>query len=132
MQFVTDSKVQQEEIDKARSFGVELGEHPDDPKNFIIAFLKQLLLQRKKLKYLVKDGYLNKDVSEWWDKLLFSLEEQNRKLLKVESGSIIFTLFCPTEKSFEQLKETTWHDRVDKRLQRFIRTLGKSIQVPHN
>ena len=125
IQLDIDTEVPQEAIDRARRFGVELGEQPNEPKSYVIAFLKQLLLQREKLKHGVLDQYLNPNIPRWWQNLLSSLEEKDRRLLKVETGSIIFTLFCPTEESFVQLKDKSWFSRVAKIVQEVLRSLGK-------
>ena len=124
MELDTDVEVPQEAIETARKFEVELGPNPTDPRSYTIAFLKQLLVQREKVEHGVLNQYLNKDTPPWWKRLLSSLEEQNRKLLKVETGSIIFTLFCPTEESFMQLSNKTWRAGVVENLQGLLKSLG--------
>ena len=128
MQLDTDTEVPPEAISTARNFGVELGDLPNEPKSYVIAFLKQLLIQREKLEHRVLDKYLKPDTPRWWKKLLSSLEEQNRKLLRVETGSVIFTLFCPTEQSFTELKDGGWFARVINHFQGLLESLGKDYQ----
>ena len=128
MQLDTDTDIPPQAISTARKFGVELGDQPSEPKNYVIAFLKQLLIQREKLEHGVLNEYLKPDTPWWWKKLLLSLEEQHRKLLKVETGSVIFTLFCPTEQSFTQLKDGGWFARVINSFQGLLESLGKHYQ----
>ena len=100
VQLDTDIEVSQEAIDTARKFGVEFGDQPIEPESYVIAFLKRLLIQREKLEHGVLNQYLNQGTPWWWEKLLSSLEERNRKLLKVDTGSVIFTLFAQQNNRF--------------------------------
>ena len=125
MQLDTDAEVPQEAIETAKKFGVELGEHHPDPQEYIIAFLKQLLIQREKLEEGVLNEYLNPNTPPWWKNLLSCLEQLNRKLLKVEAGSIIFTLHCPTKESFQQLSDISWRKEIAFNMQNWWETLGK-------
>ena len=124
VQLDTDIEVPQEAIDTARKFGVELGDQPIEPESYVIAFLKQFLIQREKLEHGLLNQYLNQGTPWLWEKLLSSLEERNRKLLKVDTGSVIFTLFCPTEKSFLQLSNIRWRTRMVHNLQGLLDSLG--------
>ena len=132
VQLDIETMVPREAINTARKFGVELGEQENDPQSYAIALLKQLLIQREKLDHGVLDKYLNPETSRWWKKFLSSLEERNRKLLKVETGSIIFTLFCPTDQSFQQLRSNSWRTRVGDNLRGFLGSLGnhRLILIP--
>ena len=125
IKLVTESEVSEEVINRARKFGVEFHNDCTDPKNYLTAFLKKLLLQREKLKEKVLDEYLGEGTPQWWDELLTLLEEENRKLLNVEAGSIIFTLFCPTKESFEQMSDASWRRRVDCKLHELLEYLGR-------
>ena len=119
-----DIEVSPEAISTARKFGVELGDQPNEPKSYVIAFLKQLLIQREKIEHGVLNEYLKPDTPWWWKKLLSSLEEQNRKLLKVERRSVIFTIFCPTKESFLKLSNRRWFTEITYNLQKLLESLG--------
>ena len=116
----TAAEVSQEGVATARSMGVKLGENPRDPRSYIVALLKHLLLHREKL----KKGLLNKrlekhlETVQWWQGFLSALEKENRKLLDVRSGSVIFTLLCPTEESFSRLEDGI--EKLEAMLKEFI------------
>ena len=104
---------------------MEFPNGPTDPKNYLIAFLKKLLFQREKLKKIIFNEYLGEGTSERWNELLSLLEEENRRLLKVEAENISFTLFCPTKESFKQLNNTSWRKRVENKLEGLLANLGR-------
>ena len=119
MEIQTDSVISEQNVKTAIQFGVELS-NPVDAKKYIIAFLKKLLLQREKFDKNLLETNLNPEITKLWQEVLSSLEETNRKLINIQSGSIIFTLFCPTGQSLLQLQDKNWkiglQGKVDKLL----------------
>ena len=122
--FHTDSVVEQEHFDAAIKFGVELGTDPVDTRKYIIAFLTKLLLHREKITEDLMSDYLKSSISQLWLEVLFSLEERARKVLRVESGSIAFTLFCPSSAALEQLGAESWSTKFTGQLNNLLTQLG--------
>ena len=124
---VTDPEISQEAIDAARKIGVKFREDPRNPKTFVVDFLKQLLLQREKLDQQLLNEYLGADTAGWWQNLLSLLEDGKRRLLDVYCGSVVFTLFCPTKESFQEMEKDVWSTHVKRCMQQFLLSLGKYI-----
>ena len=59
--------------------------------------MRKLLLQRVKVNENVLENYLSPAVVKQWQDMLSTLEDKNRKLIDLQSGSLIFTLLCPTK-----------------------------------
>lgn len=96
-----------------------------DPSKYVAAYLSKLLLQREKLDLGLLDSYLPAEVREAWAGALGTLEETGRKVLAVEHGSVVMTLFCPTGRSLEQLQEEGWRSRAEKSLQTLLKAIGE-------
>ena len=118
---LTDPEVSQEAIDTARKIGIKFQEDAINPKVFMADLLKQLLLQREKLDQGLLNDYLGAETAKWWKTFLSSLEDGKRRLLDVNCGSVVFTLFCPTKKSFSEIEKKKWGTKPKKLLQ----SLGK-------
>ena len=110
MELDSDSVVAQEHIDTAIKFGVDLSNLTAqvEAKKYVLAFIHKLLLQREKLDHGLLTDYLKSDILPQWEEVLSTLENSSRKLVAVESGSIIFTLFCPTLSSMLGLRDESW------------------------
>ena len=98
MEIETDSIIK-----AAITFGVEPSNLPPyvDAKIYAIAFLERLLLHNEKVKKNLLKEHLNPVIATLWQEVLSSLEERNRKLINIQSGSLVFTLFCPTDNSLQ-------------------------------
>ena len=107
----------------AITFGVDI-ENPVDAKKYIISFLKKLLLQRQKIDKNLLEAQLNPTIATLWQEVLSSLEETNRKLVNIQSGSLIFTLFCPTNTSLQQLQDEKWKIKLQEKVDRLLNPLG--------
>ena len=59
-----------------------------------------------------------------WQDVLSSLEEGHRKLINIESGSLIFTLFCPTAMSMQQLKDEKWANSLASKMDKLLNIIG--------
>ena len=119
----SDSVISQQHLDAAIKFGVEKIDAVDVNK-YVVAFLRKLLLQRGKLDESTLENNLNREIENKWQEVLSGMEETNRKLINIQSGSLIFTLFCPTRKSRVQLQYETWKDQIQEKLIDLLRLLG--------
>ena len=120
----SDSVISQQHIDAAIKFGVKKVDALDINK-YVVAFLRKLLLQKEKHKEHLLENYLNREIEKRWQEVLSSLEDTNRMLMNIESGSFIFTLFCPTRESRLQLQDENWKDEIQNKLTDLLRLLGK-------
>ena len=98
----------------------------DDPESYLISFFERTLFLREKLERGLLEKYLGKSVQEKWKRLFFELEEGKRRLLSVRRGSIIVSLFCPTEDSFKEITNVTWMKNVSKRFEELLEVLGNT------
>ena len=117
------STVSEEHIEAAIKFGVKSAD-VNDTKKYIIAFLKRLLLQREKLEKNLLNAHLNSKITKLWQEVLSSLEVTNRKVVNVQSGSLIFTLFCPTGQSLLQLQDENWKIAFQGKVDKLLNALG--------
>ena len=107
-------------------FGLDLD--PNDRRNvnkFIVAFLTKLLYQREKIELGLLDSQLSTAVRSGWEDVLSFLETGKRKLMRLHSGSVTFTLFCPTQDSYDQLHEPSWRKLLRVKLLDFLKQIGK-------
>ena len=103
----TDSIISQEHLEAAIKFGVtEIDE--TDFKRYIVAFLRKLLLQTDKIDKELMVNHLNSTIAKILPEVFSILEDKNRKLINIQSGSLIFTLFCPIKNSRLQLQNENW------------------------
>ena len=118
----SDSVVAQKHIDTAVKFGIDL--ENITPNKYVLAFIHKLLLQREKLDHGHLSDYLKSNIRTLWKEVLSTLENSNRKLLAVESGSIIFTLFCPTVSSTLGLRDDSWIKALTLKMENFVKKIG--------
>ena len=123
MEIQTDSVISEQNVKTAIQFGVEPS-NPVDTKKYIIAFLKKLLLQSEKIDKNLLEGHLKPAITKLWQEVLSSLEETNRKLINIQSGSLIFTLFCPTDHSLLQLQDQKWRTELQRKVDSLLNALG--------
>ena len=90
----SDYVVTPEHIDTAIKFGVDLQNltTPVEAKKYVLAFIHKLLLQREKLDTGLLTDYLQCDIETLWKEVLSTMENSDRKLVDIYSGSLIFTL----------------------------------------
>ena len=119
--------VSQEQADAAIKFGVKRPDGQTDTKLYILAFLQKLLHQRQKVDLGLLANYLKPTIVKAWNEVLSILEERKRKVLNIQSGSLVFTLFCPTEESLHHLQDKTWIKTAIQKLEELIHTLGKRM-----
>ena len=126
MELDSDSVVAKEDIAKAFRFGAHPGSQDTtiDTKKYVLDFLQKILLQREKLEAGLLKGYLESGIATTGQEVLSTLENSNRKLLSVESGSIIFTLFCPTTSSIWQLTDDSWIKSLTLKMENFLKKIG--------
>lgn len=123
VQFSSDFVISQQHMDAAMKFGDEVG-NTSEINKYIVAFVRKLLLQREKLDKNILKNYLDSEVSNFWVKVLSSLEDKNRKLINIQSGSLILILFCPTRKSRLQLQEENWKTEIQNNMSELLNLLG--------
>ena len=124
MEIQTDSVISGQNVKTAIQFGVEIS-NPIDAKKYIIAFLKKLLLQREKNDKNLLEAHLDPTIAKLWQEVLSSLEETNRKLVNIQSGSLIFTLFCPNHLQLLQFRDSKWAIELQGKLDKLMNKLGK-------
>ena len=123
----SDSVVAQEYIDSAVKFGVDLG-NPDAPieaKKYVLTFIQKLLLQREKLDLGILTDYLHSGITKLWQEVLDTLEKSNRKLVAVQSGSLILTLFCPTFSSAHDILDDSYIKDLTLKMENFVNKIGR-------
>ena len=129
MEFNTDSVVPKIHIDEAIKFGVEFeSTFPISAKRYIVAFFQKLLLQSRKLKQGFMAENLRPEVTNMWLELLSILENSNRKVLDIQSGSITFKIFCPSNRSSQQIRNDMWIQTLSQKTEELMALLGSWIQ----
>ena len=121
--------VSPEGIEAAVRFGVRI-HHEDksvDAKTYVVAFFRKLLLQREKIDRGLLVEEINPRIARLWQEVLSTLEERKRKVLEIQSGSIVFNLFCPTKGSMKQLQDELWARTLTTRLEYLLQSLGKTL-----
>ena len=103
---------------------MELMDDPIDPKKYIIALFKKLLLQRDKMDQGLLKDQLEPAMAKMAQEVLSCLEDRRRKVLDVQSGSMTFTLFCPTQQAALQLQDVTWIHTLNRKITQLIKILG--------
>ena len=122
----SDSVVGQQLFDKAVKFGIDPNDlgNPIDAKKYVLAFIRKLLLQSKKLNLGVQFEYLQPDIVTLWLEVPSMLENSHRKAVGVQSGSLVFTLYCPTISSRQQLRDDSWIKSLTSKMGNLIRKIG--------
>ena len=125
MEIKTDSIISEQQIKEAIQFGTESSNLPQmDAKEYTITFMKRLFLHNEKVKKNLLEAHLNPVIATLWQEVLSSLEESNRKLIKIQSGSLIFTLFCPTGNSLQQLQDDKWRIDLKEKVEKLLEAFG--------
>ena len=121
------SVVGQEHIGKARKFGVNISHltAPIDAKKYMLAFIQRLFLQREELYLGQLTDYLESGIANLWQEVLLTLEKSSRKLLAVQSGSLLFTLFCPTINSVQELRDDCWLETLTQKMEQLVHEIGR-------
>ena len=101
-----------------------------DVKTYVVAFFKKLLLQREKLDRSLLTEEIQPNIAQLWQEVLSILEERKRKVLEVKTGSIVFTLFCPTKESVKQLQDELWARILTTKLEDLLKSIGKMFLFP--
>ena len=124
----SDSVVTQEHIDSAARFGIHLDNSNNliDAKKYVLAFIQKLLLQREKLEMGLLSEYLQSGIAKLWQEVLSILENSNRKLVDVKSGSLVFTLFCPTLHSSQDLTDDSWIKSLTQKMEQMVKEMGEN------
>ena len=119
-----DATLPQQHLDAAFKFGIEKID-ASDVKSYVVVFLRQLFLQREKISKQVMKSHLNPKIANHWQELLSTLEDKKRKLTNTQSGSLICTLFCPTQGSRLQLQDEAWRGEIHKKMAELLKLFGK-------
>ena len=121
--------VSREHVDAAVNLGVPI-ENPSDPistQAYIVAYVHYLVCQREKLGLSLLVEHIKPTVAEMWQEVLSYLEDRRRRVVDVQSGSLVFTLFCPTHEASDQLRDDIWREELQDRLCALIRFLGTYV-----
>ena len=124
MDIETDSVLSEENVKAAIEFGLGPSDVADT-KKYLIGFINRLLLHREKVEKNLLEAKLNPVIAKLWQEVLSSMEETNRKVVNVQSGSLIFTLFCPTGQSLLQLQDERWKIELEGKVNKLLNALGK-------
>ena len=117
--------VSEEHINQAIQLGIDFGDKTVDVHIYTVAFFQKLLYLREKLQLGFLKEYVPTKVADMWKQFLGSLEEERRRLLAISSGSIIFTLFCPTKDSFLKTNDEKWKRRATDNFKNLLCAIGK-------
>ena len=130
MEVYGDSAGGKEHIDLAKRFGVDLGNQtaPVKAKKYLLAFTQKILLQREKLNGGHLTDYIKSRIIKLWQDVLSTLENSNRKLLDIQDGSLIFTLFCPTISSAQELTNESWIKTLTINMEQLMKEIGQFSQ----
>ena len=137
MEIHTDTVVSEENIKTAIKFGADSSELTD-AKKYILAFMRRLLLHKEKIHNNLFEAHLNPEIARMWKEVLSTLENTNRKLVNIQSGSLIFTLFCPTKNALLQLEDERRRKVLQEKIDNLLKALGmylnsfnfKSLEIP--
>ena len=130
MELDADSVVDREHIDTAIKFGVELDPTgPVERKKYIVAFFQKLVLQREKLDQGLVMEHLKPEIIKMWQEVISILENSDRKVLDIQSGSVTFQMFCPTKHSLEQLNDEMRIRSLTEKMEKLLKLLGIDFNV---
>ena len=122
------SVIPQKHLDTAIKLGIQEIDGVDVTK-YVVAFLRNFLLQREKIDNKLLTNYLNRVTIKQWQEVLLSLEDTNRKLVSIQSGRVVFTLFCPTRESRLQLQDKNWRIEIQNKMAELLKSLGTFLFV---
>ncbi len=117
------------------NIGIQETENTASHEAYITAFPQYFMLQQDKIALNLLDDYLPVGVRAAWEELLALLERRNRKLVKVEKGSVLFQLYCPTQTALDDLEEVIDSIHFNTAVINFYKVLGAiylSITNPKN
>ena len=122
----SDTVVAEEQMETAVKCGVDVSNqgNPIEAKKYVFSFIRFLLLQREKFETGLLNDYLDPGIITMWKEVLSTLESSNRKVVDVKSGSLIFTLFCPTTTSKQELKNDSWMKSLTLKMENLVKKIG--------
>ena len=124
MEIETHSVTSEDQLKASIPFGIE-SSALKNTQNYIVAFLKKLLLCKEKIGKNALEVHLNPVIIKSWQDVLSSLEDKNRKLVNIQSGTPVFTLFCPTDNSLRQLQDEKWRIELQEKVDKLLHKLGR-------
>ena len=126
VELIGDPKVSQDHLDMAVQFGINFDSSTPTNKarKYVVTFFRNLLMQREKIDEGLLTDYLKLEISEAWSEVLSSLEDRDRKLVDVQSGSLVFVLFCPNNSSLQQLKNEGWMSNLASNMKLLLKVIG--------
>ena len=74
--------------------------------------------------------FLQSGITVLWQEVLSTMENSDRKLVDIQSGSLIFTLFCPTISSAQELKDESWIEAFKLKMEELVTKLGEHSTQP--
>ena len=126
VKFHSGYRLSQGHISKDADAGTGLSNlgNPNEAKKYVLALVRKLLLQREKRDLGIQLDDLQSDIVSLWLKVLSMLENHERKVVGVQSGSLIFTLFCPTITSKRELRNVSWIKSLTSKMENFVKKIG--------
>ena len=124
MEIETHSVTFEHQLKASIPFGIESSELKNT-QNYIVVFLKKLLLYKEKIGKNTLEVHLNPAIIKSWQEVLCSLEDKNRKLVNIQGRSLIFTLFCPTDNSLRQLQDEKWRIELQEKVDKLLNKIGR-------
>ena len=122
----SNSVAEQEHMITAEKFGIPLRSRdvPIEAKEYVLAFIQKLFFQREKLHMGLLTEYLQSGIGNLWQEVIATLENSERKLVDIHSGSLIFTLFCPTISSAQDIKDDSWIKTLKLKMEQLVKEIG--------
>ena len=122
MEMVNYPSISNTVVDLAKKIGVKDSVNLSAPEKYLPAFFEQILLLREKLDKGLLEMNFSGEVKRQWQIFLTALEQGERKFLGVRRESVILTIFCSTEESFNNIR--SWMQEFEQLLE----TLGNYLK----
>ncbi len=119
LEFTSPAKVNEVAKEIAKKLHIKM-----ETEDNISAFVAHILYLHPKIVLGLLDSFLPADVEEAWVQLVSLLEENDRKMIGVDSGSLVFNVYCPTTEARELLKQLTDSDRLAESFTIFTKAAG--------
>ena len=95
-----------------------------ETEDTVSAFVAHFLYQHPKIVLGLLDSFIPADVKDAWVQLISLLEGNDKKVLGVEKGSLVFNVYCPTVEAGEELKQLTNSNKVAEIFTSFAKVAG--------
>ncbi len=117
--FTSEAEVKEVAKDIAENLHIKM-----DDEDTVSAFVAHFLYQHPKIVLGLLDSFIPDNVKDAWVELVSLLEGNDRKLVGVEKGSVVFKVYCPTIEAGEQLKQVTDTNKLAESFTNFTKAAG--------